>query len=168
VLVGFMAAGKSTVAPLLAHALGWRVLDVDSAIVEREGQSIAGIFRERGEPAFRALEAELTASLSSGSPVVVAAGGGWMANPGSRAVREDPATRLVWLRVSMDEALRRAGRDVVERPLLQGAGQAEKAHRLLAEREPLYASADHVIDVDGRTADEVVDDILTWLKANIS
>jgi shikimate kinase len=83
-------------------------------------------------------------------------------------VRGDPETRLVWLRVSIDEALRRAERDEVERPLLAGADRMEQATRLLAEREPLYASADHVIDVDGRQADAVVDDIVEWLKTNIS
>jgi shikimate kinase len=80
----------------------------------------------------------------------------------------DPETRTVWLRVSIDEALRRAGRDGVERPLLAGPDPREKAEQLLAEREPLYAAADLVIDVDGRTADVVVDDILEWLKTNIS
>ena len=58
-------------------------------------------------------------------------------------------------------------RDEVERPLLKGADPREQAGRLLAEREPLYASADLVIDVDGRTEDAVLDDILKWLKTNI-
>ena len=167
VLVGFMAAGKSTLAPRIAHALNWRVLDVDAAIVAQTGRTVAEIFRDQGEPAFRALEAELTAALSSGDPVVVAPGAGWIANPGSRPIRDDPATRLIWLRISIDEVLRRARRDRVVRPLLEGADPLEDGRRLLAEREPLYASADLVIDVDGRTEDAVLDDILTWLKTNI-
>ncbi|MEO5509103.1 MAG: shikimate kinase [Longimicrobiales bacterium] len=168
VLVGFMAAGKSSIAPRLALALGWRVLDVDAAIVAAAGRSIAAIFRDDGEPAFRRLEAELTARLSSGPPVVVAPGAGWITNPERREVLEDRATRVIWLRVSIDEALRRARGDGTERPLLQGAEPKSEATRLLAEREPLYASADFTIDVDGRSEDEVVDDILTWLKTSIS
>ncbi len=167
VLVGFMAAGKTTIAPILAHALGWRVLDVDAEIVARSGRSIAEIFRDDGEPAFRALEIELTGELSSGDPVVIATGGGWITSPANRAIGADLASRVIWLRVSIDEALRRAQGDVAERPLLGSPSARKNAHRLLAEREPLYASADHVIDVDGRTADAVLDDILTWLKANI-
>ncbi len=167
VLVGFMAAGKSTIAPRIAHALGWRVLDVDAEIVATTGQTVVAIFRDQGEPVFRRMEAELTAALSSGSPVVVAPGGGWIVNPGSREVREDPATRLVWLRVSIEEAVRRARRDGTARPLLSGDDPEERARRLLAEREPLYATADYMVDVDGRTEDEVVDDILTWLKTSI-
>jgi shikimate kinase len=167
VLVGFMAAGKSTLAPRIAHALDWRVLDVDAAIVAQTGCTVAEIFRDQGEAAFRRLEAELTAALSSGDPVVVAPGAGWIANPGSLAIREDAATRVIWLRISIDEALRRAQRDGVERPLLKGADPREQAGRLLAEREPLYATADLVIDVDGRTEDAVLDDILKWLKTSI-
>jgi shikimate kinase len=163
-----MAAGKSTVAPLLAQRLGWRVLDVDLAIEGQTGQSIARLFRTIGQQSFRTIEAELTASLSSEGNVVVAPGGGWITGPGRDMVRGDPETRLVWLRVSIDEALRRAERDEVERPLLAGADRMEQATRLLAEREPLYASADHVIDVDGRQADAVVDDIVEWLKTSIS
>jgi shikimate kinase len=167
VLVGFMAAGKTTVAPRLAQALGWRVLDVDAEIVSHTGRTIAQIFGEDGPGSFRALEAELTESLSSGGPVVVAPGGGWITGESSGRITGDPATRVIWLRISIEEALRRARLDEVERPLLAGPAALENAHRLLAEREPLYASADHVVDVDGRSADEVVDDILKWLKANI-
>jgi shikimate kinase len=162
-----MAAGKSTIAPLLAHALGWRVLDTDAEIVERAGKNVARIFAEDGEAAFRRMESELTAALSSGDPVVVAPGGGWIANEASRAIREDPATRVVWLRISAAEALRRAKLDSVERPLLAGATE-EVAGRLLAERESLYATADYAVDVDGRVAEQVVDDILKWLRTNTS
>src|SRR3954467_9991325 len=108
VLVGFMAAGKSTIAPLLAQALDWRVLDVDSEIVSETGQSIEALFRTKGEAGFRKIEAELTARLSSGAPIVVAPGGGWITNPDSLYIRKDPATRVVWLRVSVEEALKRA------------------------------------------------------------
>lgn len=162
-----MAAGKSTIAPLLAQRMGWRVLDVDLEIVGRTGQSIGELFRTLGERGFREIEAELTATLSSDGYVVVAPGGGWITGPGSDMVRQDPETRLVWLRISIDEALRRAEQDRVERPLLAGADRMDQATRLLAEREPLYAAADHTIDVDGRMADAVVDDIVEWLKTNI-
>ena len=171
VIVGFMAAGKSTIAPLLAQALGWRVLDVDSAIVARTGEEIGDLFRTIGVTAFREMEAELTARLSSEGQIVVAPGGGWITGPGSADIIRDAETRTVWLRVSIDEAMRRAHGDPVERPLLAGRTDAEKreeAARLLAEREPLYAAADLVIDVDGRSSDVVVDDIVEWLKTNIS
>jgi shikimate kinase len=167
ILIGFMGAGKSTIAPVLARSLGWRVLDVDKEIVAQTGRPIAALFRERGEQAFRRLEVELTEALSSGGRVVVAPGGGWITNPESSTMRADPGTRLIWLRLGVREALRRAKEQEVERPLLQHAEPLEEAARLLAEREPLYATADLVIDVDGRTVDEVVDDIVTWLKTSI-
>ena len=168
VLVGFMAAGKSTIAPRLAHALDWRVFDVDLELSRQTGRTIAGIFQDLGEPHFRRLEAELTAALCSGDRVVIAAGGGWITSPASESVIKDAETRVIWLRVSPDEAVRRAEQDPVERPLLAGENAIEKARRLLAEREPLYAAADVTIDADGRDADAVLDDILTWLKASTS
>ena len=166
VLIGFMAAGKSTIAPRLAHALDWRVFDVDLELEKQTGMSIASIFRDLGEPHFRRLEAELTAALCSGDCVVVAAGGGWITSPESISVIKDAETRVIWLRVSPEEAVRRAGQDAVGRPLLSRDNALEIARRLLAEREPLYAAADLTIDADGRDADAVLDDILTWLKAS--
>lgn len=168
VLVGFMAAGKSTIAPRLAHALGWRVFDVDHELERQTGLSIAAIFRDFGEPHFRRIEAELTAALCSGDRVVIAAGGGWITSPASESVIKDAETRVIWLRVSPEEAVRRAGQDRAERPLLSRDDALEHARRLLAEREPLYAAADLAIDADGRDADAVLDDILTWLKASTS
>lgn len=163
-----MAAGKSTIAPRLAHALGWRVFDVDQELTRRTGLSIAAIFRDFGESHFRRIEAELTAALCSGDRVVIAAGGGWITSPASESVIKDAETRVIWLRVSPEEAVRRAAQDSVERPLLSRDDALEHARRLLAEREPLYAAADLAIDADGRDADDVLDDILTWLKASTS
>jgi len=162
-LVGFMAAGKTTVGRRLADRLGWRFIDVDAEIEARSGRGIAEWFRDPGELAFRAMEAELTATLLSGDHTVLALGGGWAAQPGAFDAVPTGA-RTVWLRVSAAEAVRRAAADPVIRPLLEGDDAPDDTARvLLQKREVAYGRADIRVDVDGRTPDEIVHEILDVL-----
>ena len=161
-LVGFMAAGKTTVGRRLAQTLDWRFIDVDREIEERTGRSIAQWFRDSGEPAFRALEAELTATLLSGERAVVALGGGWAAQPGAFAAVPS-GVRTIWLRVSAAEAVRRAAADPVVRPLLAGEAPDATARALLQQREAAYRKAEVRVDVGGRSPDDIVHEILEVL-----
>jgi len=162
VLVGFMAAGKTTVGRILARALRWRFIDADVEIETRTGRTIADWFRDPGEAAFRAMEAELTATLLSEDRVVLALGGGWAAQPGAfEAV--PPGARTVWLRVSAAEALRRVAADPVARPLLAGVAPGKAARALLREREAAYRRADFTVDVDDRTPEDIARAILDVL-----
>lgn len=159
VLVGFMSAGKTTIGRLLADAQGWRFVDVDEEIVRRTGMSVAEIFRERGEAVFRRLESRLTARLCSLDCAVVAPGGGWIMAP--MALERLPAgTLTVWLRVSPEEAVRRALGSGIGRPLLAGTDPLATARALLAVREPRYERADHTVHVDGRTPAEITAEIV--------
>ena len=163
VLVGFMAAGKSTVGRKLARALDWRFRDLDDEIERHTGLRVPDFFRMRGERAFRQLERELTDRLLEEPETVVAPGGGWAALPG---VMETLPPRLltIWLRVSAEEAVRRARLDGATRPLLDVADPLASAKSLLAAREAFYALAHADIDVDDRTPDDVVEAILEMLR----
>ena len=83
-LVGMMGAGKSTLGPALALALGRPFVDADAALERAAGATIAELFATKGEPAFRRLERELMEELA-GSDAVVALGGGAIAQPGAAA-----------------------------------------------------------------------------------
>jgi len=145
VLVGFMAAGKSTVGPLLADLLGWRFLDLDDRIEDRAGISVAEFFAERGEPAFREAERQAAEELTDLRETVLATGGGAFVQPATReALRRNAVT--VWLRIDLETALRRLPRDGA-RPL---AGNREIMAELFAQREPAYALA----DLEVQAADE--------------
>lgn len=162
-LLGFMGAGKSTVGARLARALGWRFIDVDRELERRTGRSIAAHFEDPGEPAFRAIESDLTAALFDEDHAVLALGGGWAAQPG--AFERVPAgVRTIWLRVSVAEALRRAASDPVVRPLLAGPDPAATAQVLLCEREAGYARADLQVETDGLEPDGVVRAVLHLLR----
>ncbi len=166
VLVGFMAAGKSTVGRLLAQRLGWSFVDLDATIERNAGLSVAEIFAEQGEPVFRRLETEATRSLAGRRGLVLAPGGGWFLRPENRAALSASA-RTVWLRVTAEEAVRRSGAASGERPLLAGDDPLRRAAALLAEREPTYGTADWIVDTSGRSVDEIADEIAERAAADL-
>lgn len=163
VLVGFMAAGKTTVGRRLAELLGWEFVDFDHLIEERTGRAIPDIFADAGEPRFRELEAELTTEYGCASQVVLSPGGGWITQP-ELLERLCPDSLLVWLRLSPEEAVRRAMRDDTHRPLLAGPDPLAKARLLMAEREPLYRLADVIVPVDDRDAEQIAWEIAGMVR----
>lgn len=147
VLLGFMCSGKSSVAAELAGRLGWEHLDLDREIEAREGRTIPELFRVYGEAYFRRLEAAATEEVAGRRGVVLSPGGGWITGP-ARLERLGPATLSVWLQVSPEVALERAGSSRGTRPLLDVPDPLAAARRLLAEREPLYRLADMAVSTD--------------------
>jgi len=154
VLVGFMGCGKTTVGRKVAGRLGWRFVDCDAVVAEEAGMSVSRIFRERGEPWFRAREGAVGRRFLERDRVVLGTGGGWPAAEG-RLDALPPGTLSVWLRVSAEEAVRRAEREGDTRPLLRGGDAVALARKLLDERARWYEMAEASIDTVGRTPDEV-------------
>ena len=144
-LAGMMGSGKSTVARELARLLSRRFVDTDLEVERRAGRSVAAIFEERGEPAFRALERTVVRGLAG--PVVVSLGGGAFCDPGN-AEHLIRIGRVIFLDVSPEEAARRVGRGR-GRPL---AGQWKE---LLRARLPMYRRAPITVDVDALSPDAV-------------
>ena len=158
VLIGFMGAGKSTIGRLLAQQLGQSFLDSDLVIEQRAGLAVREIFDRHGEPAFRELEHQVVAELLAGPPTVLALGGG--APLDERTRRLLGSARVVYLRVSYQEALQRVSSDRF-RPLLQ----RPDLDSVYAGRLSIYESvADLVIDTDGRRAEAIALDILQRLS----
>ncbi|MEO7520669.1 MAG: shikimate kinase [Gemmatimonas sp.] len=147
VLVGLPGAGKSTVGRAVAARLRRPFLDFDAEIERRQGVSVARIFLELGEPAFRQREVALTRELVAAPPMVLAPGGGWVTNAGVIELLRPPA-RLVHLRVSPEEAVRRLSRARIVRPLLQVADPHATMRDLWERRASLYGIADLDIDVE--------------------
>ena len=156
VLVGPMGAGKTTVAGFLAQAWAVDVRDTDADIEARAGKSVADIFVEDGEAAFRELEAEAVARALSEHPGVLALGGGAVLDPTTRERLR--GHRVVFLRVGLAEAVKRVGLGV-GRPLLLGNVRS-RIKALLDERAPIYAEvATDTVDTDERTPEEVAAEI---------
>lgn len=167
VLLGLPGAGKSTVGPLVAAALGRRYVDLDAEIARRAGRSIAAIFAVEGEAAFRAMERAVTAELLTPGavPLVLSPGGGWVEDPANRAWLGAGAV-AVYLRVSPEVALRRMGEAVADRPLLAGADPAQALSRILARRESFYLQSPHTVSVDSMTPDAVASSIVALARGH--
>src|SRR5439155_914908 len=105
-LVGFMAAGKTTVARALAKRLGWLATDIDELIEARERLAVAEIFSRHGEPYFRAAERDVLSEQFGVRNVVVATGGGTFVDPQNRAlINRDGVS--VWLDVPLEQTIAR-------------------------------------------------------------
>lgn len=154
-LVGLPGAGKSTVGPLLAARLGRPFHDLDAEIVRREGRSIATVFAEGGEPAFREVEAAMTRELFAGPPSVIAAGGGWVVTDANLAAASQAAV-IVHLSVTPATAAARLGRESSNRPLLSTADVQVRLTELEAQRGERYARADVEVNTETLGTEEVV------------
>jgi shikimate kinase len=158
-LVGFMAAGKTTVAHGLAARLGWRAEDVDELIEARERKTVAEIFARSGEPYFRSLEREIVRLLLPLRHAVIATGGGTFADQENRtAMNADGLS--VWLDVPFEEVLARVPADG-RRPLAADRSQME---RLFTARQLAYAQAHVRIDAGGLQAPDVAERIMDRLR----
>jgi shikimate kinase len=163
ILIGYRATGKTTLARLLAERLGWEWIDADDQIERRAGKSIARIFAEDGEPAFRDREAAILAELCRRERLVLATGGGAPLRAESRRAMRAAGT-VVWLKARPESIHARMTADATtagRRPQLTSKGALEEIVHLLEVREPAYRAAAHLeIDTEGRSPREIADEIL--------
>jgi shikimate kinase len=157
-LIGFMGTGKSTVGRLLAEQLRFEFIDTDDLIESRAHKSIAAIFADEGEAAFRQREKELVAELSSRRRAVISTGGGLGANEAHIASLKQHAL-VVCLWASPEKIWERV-RGQTHRPLLREADPLAKIRELLAAREPFYKQADVLLSTDVRSLKEVAQQAL--------
>lgn len=158
VLTGFMGTGKSEVGRRLAKRLGRAFVDTDQLVEARAGKTVAAIFAEDGETAFRVLEREAVDTAAARGEAVIAVGGGAVLDAANVA-RLRAAGVLVCLTADPDTILRRVG-DVRRRPLLAGDDPRGAIERLLGERRRAYdAAADIVLDTSDHSVDQVVEEI---------
>ncbi|MFE1246650.1 shikimate kinase [Streptomyces sp. NPDC058766] len=152
VLVGPMGVGKSTVGQLLAERLGVSYRDTDDDIVAEQNRTIAEIFVDDGEPAFRAVEKAAVRRALAEHDGVLALGGGAILDPDTRALLA--GQRVVFLSMDVEEAVKRTGLNVA-RPLL-AVNPRKQWRELMEARRHLYEEvATAVVATDGRTPEEV-------------
>ena len=161
VLVGMMGAGKTAVGRRLARELGWPFKDADAAIEAAAGTSIANIFAEIGEPAFRAKERQIIGRLLNGERMVLALGGGAFMDPQTRALVHERALSI-WLRADLDVLVKRTARPG-KRPLLAKGDPRAILADLLEQRTPVYSQANLIVESGRGPVGAVVGDVLAAL-----
>ncbi len=164
VLVGLMGAGKSAIGRRLALRIGLGFRDADAEIEAAARCSIAELFTRYGEASFREGERRVIARLLAGPPVVLATGGGAFMDSSTRALIAASGTS-VWLRCRLEVLVRRvAGRS--HRPLLATGEPAEILATLMAQRHPVYAEADIIVESGEDSAEvttrRVAEAVASW------
>ncbi len=171
VLIGYRGAGKSTVAKRLASRLGWDWADVDVEIEQAAGKSIAAVFAEDGETAFRDLESQQFTRLIESDPLVLAAGGGIVLRSENREVLKrisQSGGHVIWLQALPEIIQQRMSADrttASRRPNLTASGGLREIVELLQERAPLYKEcATLAIDTEGKDPGQIAAEILDRLQ----
>ncbi|MEO0916834.1 MAG: shikimate kinase [Pseudomonadota bacterium] len=145
-MVGMMGAGKTAIGTALAKRLDVPFLDSDAEISKAANMSIAEIFERDGEPFFRDRESEVISRLLSGPPCILSTGGGAFLRAENRAMISERGAAL-WLRAELELLWQRV-KHKTTRPLLRTDDPRATLAAIQAERDPLYALADIVVDAE--------------------
>ncbi len=160
VLVGFMGSGKSSIGRILARRLGYRFVDTDRKIIEREGMEISEIFALHGEDYFRERETDVLRTLLGRDQCVIATGGGIVLREHNRSLLRELGF-VVGLTADQEVIFERVSRNTT-RPLLKTPNPRQTIQEMLAARGALYAAAaQFTVDTSLLTHDEVAECILT-------
>ena len=163
VLIGFMGAGKSTIAGMMHEAFSMEVIEMDQVITDQQGMSIPEIFEKYGEEYFRDLETNLLIDMQARQNVIISCGGGVALR--ERNVKEMKRNgKVVFLTASPETILERV-RDDDDRPLLNGHKNVEYISRMMETRRPKYeAAADFIISTDGKSSYDICREIVLELQ----
>jgi XRE family aerobic/anaerobic benzoate catabolism transcriptional regulator len=155
-LLGLRGSGKTTIGRRLAKRLRLRFVELDQQVEQLAGMALGEIFSLHGEDYYRRLERDaLDALVSTGEPVVLAAGGGLVTAPETFATLRQGATS-VWLRARPEDYWQRVIQQGDRRPMAQHPQAREALEQLVARRAPLYARADFTVDTAGLTVARVL------------
>lgn len=161
-LIGFMGAGKSTIAKELQSMLHMNLVEMDARIVEEQGMSINDIFDRFGEAHFRDVESQLVLDIGKEGNTIVSCGGGVVVRP-ENIQNMKSSGKIIFLAATPETIYERV-KDSTDRPILNGHMNVEYISELMEKRRALYeAAADVRIDVDGKSISEVCEEIKKYI-----
>lgn len=162
ILIGFMGTGKTTIARRIAEKTGYDIKEMDEMIENDMGMSVARIFQDYGEPYFRDLESDMAQRVAQSDRVVISCGGGTVLRRKNVDTLRSSG-RIVLLRAKPETVLDRVKKNGDKRPILSKYQSRGYISWLMKKRSDIYAdAADYIIDVDGRTADDIADEIIEY------
>ena len=169
-LIGFMAAGKSTIGRHLARELAVPFIDTDDLIVAANGP-VPALFARAGESGFRAAEYEAVRTALDGPVGVIALGGGAVTHEPTRRLLAERALR-VYLDISVDTLVLRLQRSPTIRPVVGTSPTEARVRELLSAREPFYREAEIIVTGPRRTkmtfVREILDRIAEYMRTSQS
>ncbi len=164
-LVGYMGTGKTTVAKAFEKATGIKAIDTDEEVVHTGGITIEDVFFRHGEQGFRNRETAQLKLASEGEPVIVACGGGVILREENIQILNDTGTVILLTAEPQTAHDRLAQVEYYERPLLKDHQSVGYIEQHMKEREPAYQEvADFTVVTDGKTPEEIVEEIIEILK----
>lgn len=167
-IIGYRGSGKTTIGPRLANRLGWQWIDTDELVVTQSSKTIAQLFKDVGEPAFRKLESHSLVQATSSKGKVISTGGGIVLSPENRSLLKQRC-RVVWLDGTLEtlwERLKPSIEHDSNRPALTTLSAKEEIASLLAARLPHYQETSDIrVDIEGKTPDDIVSEILLHMEA---
>ena len=159
-LIGLRGAGKTTLGRRLAERLGAPFLDLGAEIERDSGMSLSEIFSLSGQAAYRRLERRaLERVLQSHERAVIETGGSIVSEPGTYELLLR-ACYAVWIKATPEEHMSRVIAQGDYRPMAGNAEAMADLRSILAERDPLYAKADAVVDTSGQSEEESLSELL--------
>lgn len=166
IIIGYRAAGKSTLGLLLSERLQIPFVDTDQLIEDTAGMPIKALVARHGWEMFREKETEAIASLCDGNLCVMATGGGAILSGVNRELFKNMGT-LIYLKTPFPDIVERLKQDAQAeqvRPRFTSGNLMEETIAALEERIPLYESAaDFTVDTNGKSIARVSDDIYQHL-----
>lgn len=163
-LIGFMGSGKSTIARRLQNRLNRELVEMDERIVKEQGMTINEIFAKYGEDHFRDIESQLILNLGNQEASVISCGGGVIVRP-QNAEYMKKSGKVVYLTAAPETIYSRV-KNSTDRPILNGHMNVEYIAELMEKRSAKYhAAADLEVATDGKTAEEICEEIITRLEA---
>jgi len=172
-LTGFMAAGKSTIGPILANALGWDFFDLDKEVEKNEGMKIVELFEAKGEDYFRDNETTILKELSENDESIISLGGGAIASDVNFGIIKSTG-KIIYLKSSPEMAYKRL-RWKKDRPAFIFEGVEvptkeqflERINQLLDSRKKYYEQCDFIVDTDNQTVGKTVDIIAKYINKDL-
>ena len=159
ILIGFMGSGKSTISKLIGKILDLKVLDMDDMVEDMAGMKTPEIFDKFGEAKFREFESKVAENLSQVEDIVISTGGGVILNKLNIINLRKNNGRVVFLRTTFDEIVKRVSAHDRPRPLFS---DIKKAVKLFESRKAIYKShADIIIDTDGLKVEDIVNQLIS-------
>ena len=162
VLTGFMGTGKTTIGKELSKILNMRLVDIDAEIEKARKMKINDIFRIYGEPYFRDIETDMIEKLSREKNIIISTGGGAVLRDENMEILKENGI-VFCLNASAETILERTSISE-DRPLLKVENPGEKISEMLSFRRPFYEKAGVMIETDGKTPLEVVEEIMEIIR----